>query len=202
MSLNGQITVSAVDAGRDAGSRRDAERRDSRAGAGEQRVDVPVVAAGELQHPIAPGRAAGEADRAHRRFGARRDEPHHLDRRNGGRELVGEQDLPFGRRAERRAVLGCPLHRVDDLRIGVAEEERPPGKDPVDVAVAVDVDRSYAPSPRATNTGASRPTARIARTGELTPPGSADARSGRDRRCVCPTTVCHERSHAATSFAQ
>ena len=48
-------------------------------------------------------------------------------------------DLPLGRRAEGRPVCGRLLHGLDDLGVGVAEDERPPGHDPVDVAAALRV---------------------------------------------------------------
>ena len=48
-------------AGRDAGRRRDPERREARAGGGEQRVRVAVVAAGELEDPVAARERRGRA---------------------------------------------------------------------------------------------------------------------------------------------
>ena len=110
------------------------------AGAGrrEQRVDVAVVAAGELDDQLTAGEAASQPDRRHRRLRARRDQPNHLDR--GARDdLLGEQHLGLGRRAERRAGTDGPAHRVDDLRMGVAEDHRPPGADQVDVLDAVHI---------------------------------------------------------------
>ena len=127
------------DARGDARRRRDPERHQARAAAREQRVDVAVVVARELDQPVAARRRAREPDGAHRRLGARRDEPHHLDRRHRVDDLGGEVDLALGRRAERRA----PRERLRDRRqrgrVGVAEEQRPPGEHPVDVLVAVDV---------------------------------------------------------------
>ena len=99
-SLYGQTIVSAVDRRRHAGRRRDAERREPGARAREQRVGVAVVAAGELEDAVALREAAREPQRAHRRLGARRDEPHLLDRRHRVGDLRGELDLRLGRRAE------------------------------------------------------------------------------------------------------
>ena len=96
------------DARRNARGRRDAERHQPRAAAREQRVDVAVVVAGELDHAVAPRRGAREANGAHRRLGAGRDEPHHLDRGHGVDDLGGEVDLSLGRRAERRAPRRAP----------------------------------------------------------------------------------------------
>ena len=92
------------DRGRDAGRGRDAERRQPRAGLGEERVGVAVVAAGELEHAVAAGVRPREPQRRHRRLGPRGDEPHLLDRRHRVDDLRGELDLALGRRAEARAV--------------------------------------------------------------------------------------------------
>ena len=66
----------------DAGRAREPERGDAAARGDEQRVEVAVVAAGELHDLVATGGAAGEADRGHRRLGAARHEPHLLDARD------------------------------------------------------------------------------------------------------------------------
>ena len=100
---------------------------------------MAVVAAGELEHAVARRECAGKPHCAHRRLGAGRHEPHLLDRRHGGDDLGRELDLGLGRRTERRAELGGGANGVDRGRVGVAEEQRPPRHDPVDVAVAVDV---------------------------------------------------------------
>ena len=86
-------------------------------------------------------------------------------------DLLGEVDLarPSARRSSCRAA-PRRRHRGDDLRVRVAVDERPPRADPVDVAVAVDVDELGALARASTKIG-SRPIERIARTGELTPPG-------------------------------
>jgi hypothetical protein len=62
--------VSAVVAPVTPGVSGQAERDDAGAGAGQQRVDVAVVAAGELHDLAAAGEAARQPDRAHRRLGA------------------------------------------------------------------------------------------------------------------------------------
>src|SRR5262245_49367587 len=125
-------------AGRHARGRRDAERRGPGACLGEQRVGVPVVAAGELQDPVALRRSARKPDRAHPGLGAGADEPHLLDRRERVDDLGRELDLAFGRRAEGRPVAGRGANRLDRRRVRVPEEERPEGHHPVDEALAVD----------------------------------------------------------------
>ena len=101
-----------------------------------QRVGVAVVAAGELDDSISARERAGQPNRAHRRLRARRHEPHLLDRRDCVDDLRGELDLRLGRRAEARPMSRGLGDRLDRLRIGVPEEQRPPGHDPVDVALA------------------------------------------------------------------
>jgi hypothetical protein len=96
----GQHDRVGCDAGGHAGRRRDTERHHARACARKQRVDVPEVVTGELDHAVATGRRAGQPDSAHRRLGPGRDEPHHLDRGDGVDDLRGELDLALGRRAE------------------------------------------------------------------------------------------------------
>src|SRR5919202_5830022 len=98
---------------------------------------MAVVAAGELEDAVAAREAAREPDRAHRRFRARGDEADELDRRERIGELLRELDLPLGRRAERRAVARGADDGLHGLRIGVAEDQRPPRHDPVEVAPAL-----------------------------------------------------------------
>ncbi len=99
---------------------------------------MPVVAAGELQDPVAPRGAARETDRAHRRLGAGAHEPHLLDRRERVHDLGGELHLALGRRAEGRPVAGRCANRLDGRRVGVPEDERTERHHPVDEALALD----------------------------------------------------------------
>ena len=59
--------------------------------------------------------------------------------------------------------------RFHHLRMGMAHNQRPPGKHVVDVTPTIDIGHR-GPLPLAMKTG-SPPTARKARTGEFTPPG-------------------------------
>ncbi len=59
-------------------------------------------------------------------------------------DLGGQLGLRRRRRAERQAVGGGPLHGLDDGRVGVAEDHRPPRAHQVDVAVAVGVGQPVA----------------------------------------------------------
>ena len=68
--------------GRHAGAGRVAEGGQARAGLDQQRVGMAVVAALELDDLAAAGGAARQADRAHRRLGARADQAHLLHGRH------------------------------------------------------------------------------------------------------------------------
>ena len=116
-----------------------AKRGHARAGLHQQRVGVAVVAAVELHDDLAPGSGARQPDGRHRRLGAGADEAHLLD---GGKRLGHQRgQIGFGRsgRAEARAVARGLDDGLDDLRIGVAQNQRAPGADVVDVAIAVGV---------------------------------------------------------------
>ena len=71
-------------AGGDAGGVGQAEGGDAGAGRGEQRVDVAVVAAGELHDQRPAGGAAGQPDGRQHRLGAGVDQPDPLDRGHPG----------------------------------------------------------------------------------------------------------------------
>ncbi len=101
---------------------------------------MAVVGAGKFEEVRAAGRSAREANRAHRCLGAAGGHPQHLHRGDAARDLSREIHLANGRRAERGATGGLIGDRRDDLRVGMAVDQRAPGADPVDVVVAVDID--------------------------------------------------------------
>ena len=113
-----------------------AEGEGAGAGFHQQRVGMPVVAAFELDDQLAAGEAAREADRGHRRLGARGHQAHALDRRHELADALGE--LRFFRRwrAVGQRARGCRLHRSDDCGVGVSEQHRAPGADVIDIAPA------------------------------------------------------------------
>ena len=107
-SFQGTTIVSAACAAVTPGRRRDALRRQAGAGLGEQPVDVAVVGAGELDDRLAAGGGAREADRAHRRLGARRVIRTISTDGIAVHHLGGQLHLALGRRAE----AGSPLRRL------------------------------------------------------------------------------------------
>ena len=54
-------------------------------------------------------------------------------------DQLGELDLAGPRRAERGAAVDRLLHGIDDLRVPVSEDHRPPRADEVDVPAVVGV---------------------------------------------------------------
>ncbi len=130
--------------GRHAGRARHAERQRAGTGLDQQGVAVAVVATLELDDLVAPGIAAREADRAHRRLGAGIGHADLVEARHDRADALGELDLERAGRAEAQAARRGFDHRADDLGMRVAGDHRPPRADIVDVALAVDVDQARA----------------------------------------------------------
>ena len=106
---------------RDTGGGGDAEGREAGAGAREQRVRVTVVAAGELEDPVALREPAREPERAHRRLGAGGDQAHHFHRRIGRGDSCRQLTLGRGRRSVARSTLsgrGDGVHHGATQRAG------------------------------------------------------------------------------------
>ena len=123
----------------DARRRRQAQRRHPRAGVGQQRVDVTVVAAGELDDLGATGESAGQSHRAHGGLGAGVDQPDQVNRRHPVDDLRGQFGFGGGRGPERQAGGGGFGDGFHHRRVRVSEDHRSPRADQVDVAVAVGV---------------------------------------------------------------
>src|SRR6185295_20199877 len=95
----------------------DAERQRARAGRREQRVAVSVVAARALDDVLAARDRAREAERGHRRLGARRDEPDAVVARQRPEDAPGELRLLDRRRAEDRPAADAAADAADDARV-------------------------------------------------------------------------------------
>ena len=110
-----------------------AEGQQARTGFHQQAVAVSVITALELDQQVAPGEATRQANGAHRRFGTRADQTHHLERRQQTAQQVGHVDFALGRRAEGQASRSGLLHGNDHFRMGVAKDQRPPRADVVKI---------------------------------------------------------------------
>ena len=111
------------------------------AGRGEQRVDVAVVAAGELHDHGAAGEPAGQPDRASSSPRCR-EGPAAPARPASTRATISSASSTSRSvgRAEREAARGgLARRRPTHLGVGVPEDHRAPGADEVDVLAAVDV---------------------------------------------------------------
>jgi hypothetical protein len=100
---------------------------------------VAVVAAGELHDAGSTGEATRHADGRHGGLGAGRHEADQLDGRDAVGDGLCEQDLALGGSAVAGAVGRGALHRVDDGRVGVAEDDGAVALHEVDVATTLDV---------------------------------------------------------------
>ena len=165
-----------------------AVRERAAAGVDEQRIDVAVIAAVELDDLVASGEAARQPDARHRRLGAAVHHPHLFDRRHPAAdqfrhlhfERIGnaEADAAAGGLRERHRsppaahARGSPAPRCRRSRC-IRSHRRP---------------RCWRPAARSTKNG-SRPRPRKARTGEFTPPGMsrrARAKSSEERADIAP----------------
>ena len=125
--------------GGDAGGVRQAERGDARARGNQQRVDVAVVAPGELHDQRAAGEAARQPDRRHGRLRSRGHQPDHLDRCHPAHDLLGELDLGRSRGPEGEAAGDRLADGRHHARVRMPQDHRPPRADEVHVRVAIHV---------------------------------------------------------------
>ena len=124
----------------DAGGVGYTERRHARAGLHQQGIHVAVITSFELHYQIAPGEAAGQPYGRHGGFGPGADQARHLDGGHGVADGFGQLHLALGGRAETGAPGERAFEGVDDDRMTVAEQQRSPGPDVVDVLVAIHVE--------------------------------------------------------------
>ena len=119
-----------------------AERGGTGAGRDEQRIDMTVIAAGEFDNHIAPGEAARQANGAHRRLGTARHHAHHFDRRHRIDDQFSELGFQLGRSAEAGPVVQRFLNGADDARMTVAQDQRSPRADVIQVVIAVEIEEA------------------------------------------------------------
>src|SRR5262249_38260019 len=75
----------------------------------------------------------------------------HFDGWHGVNYQLSEPRFEFGRRTEARSFAECSFHRGEDARVALAEDERSPRADVIEIAVAIDVEKvrpSAAPDKR------------------------------------------------------
>jgi uncharacterized Zn-finger protein len=111
---------------------------------GMQGIHVSVVAALEFDDEVAPGEAARQANGGHGGFGSGIHQPHHFDGRHGPADGLRQRDFLLRRRAEAGAYGQRLLQRRQNLRVPVAQQQRPPRADVVDVLLPIDVENMRA----------------------------------------------------------
>ena len=126
----------AGNAWQDAGRRRAVEM--ARIARGH--VVVPAVEMVlEADDLVLAGKGAGEAQRHQRRLGARRGEPHPLGRGDEPHDPFGPFDLGLVAGAEMGPALDLLMHRLDHLRVAMAEQQRAVPAEIIDIAMPVDI---------------------------------------------------------------
>ncbi len=125
----------------DTGRRRQPERRDPGSRIRQQRVDMAVIAPGELDDLGPAGIAASQAHRTHGRLGTGVHQAHLLHRSDPLHDEFGEFHLPGRGRTERQPVARDRAHRLDHRGMRMPEDHRPPGTHQVDILVTVRVDQ-------------------------------------------------------------
>ena len=100
---------------------------------------MTVVATFEFNDFVATGKTTGQADSAHRRFGAGVHHAHHIH----GRDQFGHQlrhfHFHFGRCAKAQTTFGGFNHGIADRRMVMAQHHRPPGTDIIDIGFAINI---------------------------------------------------------------
>src|SRR5262249_17046334 len=109
-------------------------------------IHMSVIAAGKLHDQLAPGETARQANPAHGRLGPRANHAHHLDTRNQLNDQLGQLSFQLGRSAEGASFREGFTDRLKDAWMVVAQDERAPRADKIEITIAVDIKeiRSFA----------------------------------------------------------
>ena len=110
----------------------------------QKAVGMAVVAALELDDLIPSGEAPCRADGAHAGLRAGADQPHHFHGGNAFVHQLGKLHLFFRGRAVGQPLFAGPAHRLDDSRMGVSQNTRPPGAYIIQIPVVIRVDQKRA----------------------------------------------------------
>ena len=115
------------------------QRGDPGARLHEKAIGVPVIAALELHDELAARDRAGQPHAGHGRLGPAVHEAHHLETRHAPPHRFGELDFRLARRAVGPAARHGLCHGGEHCGMRVAQDQRPPGADVVQVLAAVDI---------------------------------------------------------------
>ena len=122
-----------------AGRVRQPKRQDAATRLRQQRIRVAVVTPVELDDDIPRREASRKSNRRHRRFGSRVDQPNLVDSRHGIDDLLGHFRFALRGRAKAKGLCGLLRYGAYHGFEAVALDHRSPGRDVVDVSVAVDI---------------------------------------------------------------
>src|SRR5512139_3916415 len=100
---------------------------------------MTMVAAVELDNFVAPGICPRQPQSGHGRLRPRIDEADHLDVGHEIHNPPGKLDLQWTRRAVGCPFHGCLLDRFDYFRMSMARDQWAPGKNVIDIAVAIHI---------------------------------------------------------------
>ena len=106
-------------------------------GADQQAIGVAVVVAGELDDLVAPGEGPGQPNGAHAGLGARVDQPQRLNAGYCASDEPRQFHFLFHRSSKAGPTPGSSFKNSYDCRVGVAQHQRTPGAEVVDVLVSV-----------------------------------------------------------------
>ena len=100
---------------------------------------MAMVTAIELNDFWSSRKSAGKAKCAHRRFGARTDEPQPLDGRHKSANQFSQFDFKLSGRAEGCSRGGSFLNGANNLWTGMSQNQRPPGTDKIDILLSINI---------------------------------------------------------------
>ncbi len=103
---------------------------------------MAMVAAGKLDHLVAPGGTACQTQRAHRGFGTGVDQTHLIQARDQFAQAISHGHFARRRRAIAEPARCGLLYRFDHMRMGVTGDHRSPGADIIDIAVTIHINQA------------------------------------------------------------
>src|SRR4051812_48793359 len=108
---------------------------------------MPVITAGELDELAPSGDGPREPHRGHGSFGSRIDEAEHLDRRHPVGNDSSQSHFALGWSTKGPAALQLGAYRLDNGWRPMAQDQRAPGADEIEIAVPIDIPEPWTFSP-------------------------------------------------------
>ena len=105
----------------------------------QQSVGVAVVAACELDNPVACSDAARKPNGTHGRFRPGVDQTHFFERGDPLAQFFRHLGFQWMRRAEADTLIHCIFDPLEHGRVGMSDDHRPPGANVVDVGTILHI---------------------------------------------------------------